>query len=47
VVREVRWTAEMYQGKTSYTNITISPADDSMLSWINGQLVADGFRRVP
>ncbi len=47
LVREVRWTVEMYQGKKSYTNVKIWPADNSALSWINPQLVGDGFRRVP
>jgi len=47
VVREVRWTIEIFAGKQKYKEIDIRPADHSALAWINAQLQRDQFRPVP
>lgn len=47
VMREINWTTEKKGGKRSYKDISIKPADDSALDWINKQLVKDGFDPVP
>jgi uncharacterized repeat protein (TIGR03803 family) len=47
VVREIRWTSEAVKGVRSYLNVKILKADNSHLSWINSQLVSDGYRAIP
>jgi hypothetical protein len=47
IVREIRWTMEAHKGVRTYKDVKIWKADNSALDWINPQLVADGFRRLP
>ncbi len=47
VVREVHWVMEASKGVRHYTGVQILPADNTALTWINAQLVADGFRAIP
>lgn len=46
---EIRWALEKVGGKQVYKSedISIRPADNSALEWINAQLLQDGFDAVP
>ena len=46
-MREIRWTLEKVGGKQTWKDISIRPADNSVLPEINAKLKTDGFDPVP